>query len=274
MLLISKIVELKNDLVIIRQNSEEKDIKIQQLENEIKKLINYQKQTDSLSCNLKCMSKLVESLQREIEKLKDQSSQPQIPIIGGGARVKKSIDEVKIKVKDIENKNLEFSRSVIDMKTKLMENRTMNGEFIWKIDEIDFRMAQAKLDTTSKLLSAPSYTKQCEYKYCISLYLNGDDVGRGTHISIFFIVMKSEYDELLPWPMQTRVTFELINLENKTNSIIDKLVSNPKSCSFQKPTMDMNVPTGCPTFVSIEQFLNGGFIKDNCAFIKTTVKII
>ena len=86
--------------------------------------------------------------------------------------------------------------------------------------------------------------------------------------------MKSEYDELLAWPMQARVTFELINLENKTDSIIETFASNPKSCSFQKPTMDMNMPTGCPTFVSIEQFLNGGFIKDNCAFIKTTVKTI
>ena len=266
MLLISKIVELKNGLAIMRQNSEEKDIKIQQLE----------KQTDSLSHNLKCMSKSVESLQREIEKLKGQSSQPQIPIIGGGARVKKGIDEVKFKVKDIENKILELSKSVIDidLKTKLIENRTMNGEFIWKIDEIDFRMAQAKLETIYQLLSTPSYTKQYGYKYCISLYLNGDDVGRGTHISIFFIVMKSEYDELLSWPMQTRVTFELINLENETNSITETFVSNPKSCSFQKPTMEMNVSTGCPTFVSIQQFLKGGFIKDNCAFIKTTVETI
>ena len=253
-------------MVIIRQSSEEKDVKIQQLE----------KQTESLSHNLKCMSKLVESLQRETEKLKGQSKQPQIPIIGVGARVKKGIDEVKFKAKDIENKNLEFSKSVIDinLKTKQMENRTMNGEFIWKIDEIDFRMARAKLDTISELHSAPSYTKQYEYKYCISLYLNGDDVGKGTHISIFLVVMKSEYDELLSWPMQARVTFELINLENETASIIETFVSNPESCSFQKPIMDMNKPAGCPTFVSIEQFLNGGFIKDNCAFIKTTVKAV
>ena len=266
MLLISKILELKNDLVISRQNSEEKDVKIQRLE----------KQTESFSHNLKCMSKLVESLQREIEKLKDQSSQPQIPIISGSARVKKGIDVVKSKVKDMENKNLEFSKSVIDLnlKFKQMENKTMNGELIWKIDEIDFRMDQAKSDKISELLSAPSYTKQYGYKYCVSLYLNGDDVARGTHISIFFAVMKSEYDELLAWPMQARVTFELINLENKTDSIIETFASNPNSCSFQKPTMDMNMPTGCPTFVSIEQFLNGGFIKDNCAFIKTTVKTI
>ena len=266
MLLISKIVELKNDLAILRQNIEEKDVKIQQLE----------KQAESFSHNFKCMSELVESLQREIEKLKDQFSQPQIPIISDSTRVKKGIDVVKSKVKDIENKNLEFSKSVIDLnlKTKQMENRTMNGEFIWKIDKIDLRMAQAKLDTISELLSAPSYTRQYEYKYCISLYLNGDDVGRGTHISVFFVVMKSEYDELLAWPMQAQVTFELINLENKTDSIIETFASNPKSCSFQKPTMDMNMPTGCQTFVSIEQFLNGGFIKDNCAFIKTTVKTI
>ena len=40
-------------------------------------------------------------------------------------------------------------------------------------------------------------------------------MGRGTHVSLFFVVMKSEYDALLPWPFTERVTFRLINPYNR-----------------------------------------------------------
>ena len=277
-LLVSKVVELKRDLINVRQNNEEKDVKIQQLKNESIEMhtqINgFREEIHSLSVNFKEMSELVESLQKELAKLKDQPSQPQFPILGGGARLKKDVDIVNSKVTDMENKHLEVNKTVaeMDLKIQLVENKTVNGGLIWKIDKLDFRMAQAKLGKVTALHSAPCYTKQYEYKYCIRLYLHGDGMGRATHISIFFVVMKSEYDELLPWPMRKRVTFELMNLENEADSVIETFVSNPKSSSFQRPTKNMKVATGCPTFISIEQFLNGGFIKDNCAFIRASVK--
>ena len=240
------------------------------------KISSFREQIDSLSINFKKMSELVVSLQTELAKQKDQASQRQLSILGGGARLKKDVEVVKSKVTDMENKNLVIDKAVADMdlKIQLVVNKTMDGELIWKIDKLEFRMAQAKLGKVTALHSSPCYTKQYEYKYCIRLYLHGDGMGRATHISIFFVVMKSEYDELLSWPMQKRVTFELINLENEANSVIETFVSNPKSSSFQRPTKNMNVATGCPTLISIEQFLNGGFVKDNCAFIKATVKAI
>ena len=279
-MLVSKVVELKQDLITVKQNNEEKDVKIQQLENESlemnTKISAFREEIHSLNVNLKGMSEFVELLQKELAKLKDQPSQPQYPILGGGARLKKDVDVVKSKVTDMENEHLKVNETIREMnlKIQLVENKTMNGELIWKIDKLDFRMAQAKLGKVTALHSAPCYTKQYEYKYCIRLYLHGDGMGRATHVSIFFVVMKSEYDKLLPWPMQKQVTFELINLENETESVIETFVSNPKLSSFQRPTKNMNVATGCPRFISIEQFLNGGFVKDNCAFIRTTVKTI
>ena len=167
----------------------------------------------------------------------------------------------------MENKNLEVNQVVADV-----ENKTPNGELIWKIDKLDFRMAQAKLGKVTVLHSNPCYTRQYGYKYCIRLYLHGDGIGRTTHVSISFILMKSEYDELLTWPMQKRVTVELVNISNETYSVIETFVSNPKSSSFQRPTKNMNVACAWPTFISIEQFLNGGFIKDNSTFVRATVK--
>ena len=35
---------------------------------------------------------------------------------------------------------------------------------------------------------------------CIRAYLNGDGIGENTHLSLFFVIMKGEYDPLLVWP--------------------------------------------------------------------------
>ena len=148
----------------------------------------------------------------------------------------------------------------------------MNGVLIWKIDKIDFRMAQAKMWKVVALHSAPCYTKQYEYKYGTRLYLQDDGMGRSPHVSLFFVVMKSDYDQFLAYPMHKRITFELINHENEEESIIESFVSNPRSSSFQRPRNNMNVASGYPMFVSIERFLTGGFIVDKCAYIKTTVQ--
>lgn len=40
---------------------------------------------------------------------------------------------------------------------------------------------------------------------CLRLYLNGDGTGRGTHLSLFFVVMRGKCDALLKWPFSQKV---------------------------------------------------------------------
>ena len=229
-----------------------------------------------MSATLKNISELTKSLQSEAEKLRQRSNQPQYSISAGGAILKKELDGLKSKLCRTEVRNLELNKSADDLnlKIQLQENETTYDEIIWKIDNVTFRMGQAESGKVTASHSVSCSTKQYGYKYCISLYLYGDGMGRATHVSIFLVVIKSEYNELLPWPMKMRVTFEMINLEHEEDIIIAIFVSNPKSSSFQRPTKSINLASGCPTFISIEQFLNGGFIKDNCDFIRATVKNI
>ena len=277
-LLISHIVKLKQINVTLKQSNDENDIKIRQLEKQIREFkeqnVAWMKTVDEMSSNLKILSETVNALKKELEILKDQPDQPQIPIIGVGGKLKRDVEELKSKIGNMQDKNQDFSKSIADMdlKVQLQENKTLNGELIWKIDKVDFRMTQARSGKVVVLHSAPCYTKQYEYKYCTRLYLQGDGMGRSTHVSLFFVVMKSEYDQLLTWPMQRRITFELINHVNEAESVIESFISNPRSSSFQRPANNMNVASGCPMFISIEKFLTGGFIVDNCAYIKTTVQ--
>lgn len=49
------------------------------------------------------------------------------------------------------------------------------------------------------------YTSRYGYKMCLRIYLNGDGTGRGTHLSLFFVVMKGPHDALLRWPFNQKV---------------------------------------------------------------------
>ena len=61
---------------------------------------------------------------------------------------------------------------------------------IWKIGDYRQRKLQAVGGRILSLYSQPFYTSRYGYKMCARIYLNGDGVGRGTHLSLFFVVMQ------------------------------------------------------------------------------------
>ena len=276
-IIVSKFVELQQSLYHVKQERNNKDVESKLMQQKLAELT--EKNTlltntiDDLMLKMKSMNERLESMHMELEHVKQNADQPQMPFVGGGVKMRREFDELKVKVRKLQEKESTVNKSISDMdlKIQLQENKTMNGELIWKIDKLELRMAQAKSGKMVALHSAPCYTAQYEYKYCTRLYLNGDGMGRNTHISIFFVVMKSEYDDLLKWPMHKRITFELINHANPAESITESFVSNLNSSSFQRPTNNMNIAAGCPMFISIEKFISGRFVKNDCAYIRTTV---
>ena len=120
------------------------------------------------------------------------------------------------------------------------------------------------------LYSIPFYTSRHGYKMCARVYLNGDGMGKGTHLSFFFVVMKGPFDALLPWPFKQKVTLTIINQAGKKH-VTDIFRPDPQSNSFQRPTQkEMNVASGCPMFIRHDQLFNGGFVKNDCICLRIT----
>ncbi len=84
-------------------------------------------------------------------------------------------------------------------------------------------------------------------------------------------IMQNEFDNVLQWPFNHRVTFKLIN-QRGGRDIIDTFQPDPTSSSFRKPTSDMNIASGFPKFVS-HQELKNQFIVDDTIFIKCSVDL-
>ncbi|KAJ8333337.1 hypothetical protein SKAU_G00422330 [Synaphobranchus kaupii] len=159
----------------------------------------------------------------------------------------------------------------MDLRFQVLETASFNGTLIWKIRDYKRRKQEAVASKTLSLYSQPFYTGYFGYKMCARVYLNGDGMGKGTHLSLFFVVMRGEYDALLTWPFKQKVTLMLMDQGPARKHLGDAFKPDPNSSSFRRPTGDMNIASGCPLFVAQTVLENGSYIKDDTIFIKVTV---
>ena len=60
-------------------------------------------------------------------------------------------------------------------------------------------------------ISTPFYTHENGYKLRLAVCPNGSGSGAGTHVSIFFRLLKGEYDDNLKWPMNIKIQLTILN---------------------------------------------------------------
>ncbi|CAI9570631.1 unnamed protein product [Staurois parvus] len=159
----------------------------------------------------------------------------------------------------------------MDLRFQVLETASYNGILIWKIRDYKRRKQEAVMGKTLSLYSQPFYTGYFGYKMCARVYLNGDGMGKNTHLSLFFVIMRGEYDSLLPWPFKQKVSLMLMDQGPSRRHLGDAFKPDPNSSSFKKPTGEMNIASGCPVFVAQTVLENGTYIKDDTIFIKVIV---
>jgi hypothetical protein len=152
------------------------------------------------------------------------------------------INQLKVSVtkleKQLSSKNAELEDC--DFRLSLIENSNHDGTMIWKIPQFSQRKADAENGKYTSIFSLPYYTGRYGYKMCLRLYIMGDGIGKGTHLSLFFVVMRGEFDNILQWLFTHKVTFKLIN-QAGGRDIVDTFQPDPMSSSFRKPKSDMNL---------------------------------
>ena len=221
----------------------------------------------------------VEVFNNEIEKIKrDLHSQPRFPI-ASGELIPYSNSNPADYIKQVEEKTLEVERTLnilsvhhseLELQLQASLASTHNGAFLWRVPEMRRRIRDAKIGRITSIYSPPFYTGRNGYKMCIRAYLNGDGSGEGTHLSIFFVIMKGEYDPLLQWPFDHKVSLVVVDQDQK-NHLVQTFKPNLQSNSFQKPKSDMNVASGCPEFAQLSILDDPSYVKDDVMYIKAIV---
>lgn len=206
-----------------------------------------------------CME-LVEKLQRDLIKTRE--------------KLQNKTDEVA----DLKKSIIISQVSLIQLEDKLisLERGSNNGVLIWKISNFKEKQNDARNNKCKSLYSPYFYSHHNGYKICSRIFLNGDDSSFGRNLSIFIVIMKGEYDQLLKWPFKQKITFLLIDQINNDfrEHIVQSFRPDPNSESFRRPINSMNIASGIPMFCSLSKIdsQEHGYVKDDTMFIKVSIE--
>ena len=186
--------------------------------------------------------------------------------------VQETVRRVERRIESIEHTLALRNVTLADLEEYIRQQEfsSYDGQLLWKITEFARRRNEAVSGQQISFYSPCFYTSRYGYKMCARIYLNGDGMGRGTHISVFFVVMRGQYDAILRWPFRQKVTFMLLDQDN-VEHVIDAFRPDPNSSSFQRPRRETNIASGCPMFCSLTELNNHAYVRDDTMFLKIIV---
>ena len=208
-------------------------------------------------------------------------------VISTGEKILKHCEEVNTicvrQAKEIDD--LKATLATVRNESRLMRHEldhrviSMDGTITWPLTEVTEKRQLAVNGTVNYWVSPPFQTSSSGYRMQLKIYLNGDGSGKHKYISLFFIILKSAFDNILSWPFQQKVKFMALDQSGRGKHIVDAFRPDLSSSSFQKPIAEANIATGCPLFMPLSVLEgNGGhdsgiYVKDDTMFIKATVDV-
>ena len=186
--------------------------------------------------------------------------------------LKSEVPMLSKRMDDLEHRVETIGLQQVDLEVQLQASlvSTHNGQFTWRIPDVSRRIRDAVNKRVTSIYSPPFFTSETGYKMCIRVYLNGDGIGEKTHISVFFVLMKGEFDPLLKWPFESRISLMLVDQDNGRN-VVETFRPNGQSKSFQRPTTEMNIASGVPKFAPLSLLNNPSYVKNDVMYIKCSV---
>ena len=188
------------------------------------------------------------------------------------AAMRLHLDLACVKLSDTQKKLEKLEKRV----NALEKHIQCESSFTWRIDCFSEDLRKAKIGEETILESSPF--DRYGYKCKIRIYPNGFDSGENTHLSVFLVIMKGEYDATLTWPFHKKMTCTLIDQqENEHNreNIVESATLDPKFSSFARPVKKQNPGWGFHQFVSHEKLQKRRYIVDDTIFVQvhfTSVK--
>ena len=176
--------------------------------------------------------------------------------------------------RELEQKYEEVTRK-LEHKVNVLENRLMQipEEYTWKISRFSKVQRQAKSGEKTSIYSPPFY--YFGYKFRLWLFPNGKNRGKDTHLSLYFHLLKGEYDARLPWPFQKIMKFTLIDQQEDAGdrkNIVMSLTGIPSDKEVvERPLTSENRGWGFTEFVSLTKLIERRYIADDTIVIQVQV---
>ncbi len=172
--------------------------------------------------------------------------------------------------KEIGELKMHVTSQRVDMQELQMTLYPCMGQFTWRIDGIrdKIKAAQAGDPASSLMYSSPFYSSESGYKLCLCIYPAGDN--NQSFLSLYFVIMKGQFDEVLQWPFQKQVYLTLLNTMGG-HGVMKNISPDPRLHYFSRPNSPRNVGYGYPKFIPLtklvyedSEFVAGGAIFLRC----------
>ncbi|CAN0388337.1 unnamed protein product [Lampetra fluviatilis] len=165
--------------------------------------------------------------------------------------------------------------ALADMTLRLssLELSSHGGSFVWRVGDVGRRRSDAASGRQLAVYSPAFFTSRYGYKMCLRLYPSGDGAGKDSHLSLFFVLMRGDHDATLRWPFRQKVTLMLLDQSSRRDHVVDAFRPDATTSSFQRPTGDLNVASGCPLFCPLARLVSSEqtYVRDDTLFIKCVV---
>ncbi|CAF1034674.1 unnamed protein product [Adineta ricciae] len=154
-----------------------------------------------------------------------------------------------------------------------LQHVSNDGTLTWRVDRVSEKIADAQSERQTSIYSPIFYSSSTGYKMRVRLFLFGDGNARRTHISLFFLLMKGDYDAILKWPFSYKVTFCLLDQTDSNRHIIDSFYPDTKSSSFQRPRDAANTASGIPKFFPLTMLLQDDnvYVREDTLYLKIII---
>ena len=172
-----------------------------------------------------------------------------------------------------DDKRSEVTVNALEQKPEGFHN-LVTTTFVWRLAPFEQLVKKARMGKQYLLNSDPFYTGRHGYKMRVKLYPNGYGTAQGTHVSAYIVLMKGEYDAILPWPFERKVKVSIIdqddNLADRKNIVGFFRVKDPIEC-FGRPVSGDNDAYGFRKLASLEYLETRKFIVGGNMFVRVDI---
>ena len=260
-----KVDVLENRLKLFEEkvNKEQSHLRVQ---------INNVRSRDSrvIDDDLKKIEHEVKTLQTELikatklmeERYKNEKQRTLRPMAQGGSKQTFLQEQRKKALFTLQN---ELSKKGI------IYDQFSSWEKLWKICGITEIFRQAARKGLRDEIESPSFYlgDSIAFGYKCTLCLNPNHVFLGKNVvSLYFKVIKGEYDASLPWPFMKIVTLQIIDQQTLLPENITKLLNTLPLGTLKFPNSDTYIKGGFASFASLEELSGRGYLLKDTLIIR------
>ena len=149
-----------------------------------------------------------------------------------------------------------------------------SGQYTWKLEEVGeiVKQAQTRQTPDPVMIYSPAFfSHEAGYKMCLCVYPAGDS--NQDYLSVYFVIMRGPYDDVLSWPFQNPIRVSLLSCREGLPAVIKDINPDPKLHYFHRPDKPRNVGYGYPKFISLQKLLSdrSEFLSCNSIFIRCEI---